>query len=104
MRWTRRARRLHVERFRIKAVREGIVHKKVGDGQKVRVVKVGDAVVLQGAEGVGIAQFIPQLSEDVEAALGPLLSECTLKMVHEVSDDVIIVEHPAPWWGVPLIG
>ena len=95
---------MHVERFRIKAVREGVVHKKVGDGQKVWVVRIGDAVALQGAEVVGIAQFIPQLSEDVEAALRPLLSECTLKMAREISDDVIIVEHPAPWWGVPLIG
>jgi hypothetical protein len=51
-----------------------------------------DSVALQGAEVVGIAQFIPHLSEDVDAALGPLLSECTFNMTHEIRDDMIVVK------------
>jgi hypothetical protein len=82
----------HVERVREEPVREGVFDEVGRDGEQVRVVGVLDAVALEGAEVVGVAQFGAQLFEDDPVAPGALAPYLALQEAPEVAGDPVVVE------------
>src|SRR5205823_198511 len=64
-----------VERAGEHAIRERVVQQEERGLEQPRVARVLDAVPLQRAEVVGVAELSAQLLEDLPVALGPRLAE-----------------------------
>ena len=60
--------------------------------QEVRITRVLDAVSLQGAEVIGIAEFHAQPFKDSPVTALSLGPECLCEMPLQVGDDPIVVE------------
>ena len=82
----------NVERAREEPVRERIRDEEVRDVEDAQVARALDAVALQGAEVVGVAELGPQLLEDrpvVGAAVG---ADLGVEVPAQVLGDPIVVE------------
>src|SRR5205823_12257711 len=81
-----------VERAGEHAIRERVVQQEERGLEQPRVARVLDAVPLQRAEVVGVAELSAQLLEDLPVALGPRLAERLDQMTFQIREDGVVVE------------
>ena len=83
---------IDVERAREEPVGERIVDQERRDGEQVRVARVLDAVALQRAEVVGVAELGAQRFEDRPVALLALGADLAREVALQVGGDAVVVE------------
>jgi hypothetical protein len=82
----------HVERARVQPVRERIVHQERGHREEVDVERVLDAVALQRAEVVAVAELRHQVLEDRPVAVARAGAVFPLEVAPDVVLDEVVVE------------
>src|SRR5271166_6311379 len=81
-----------IERARVEPIRERVVDHEGRDFEEMAVVRIFNAVTLQCAEIVRIAELDPQLLEDGPVALLALFADLAREMMPEVVGDAIVVK------------
>ena len=81
-----------VERPRVQPVHEGIVQQEDRHAEHLRIARMLDAVALERAEVVGVAELGPELLEDVPVALLAVVAEHVGHVPPEVALDRVVVE------------
>jgi hypothetical protein len=81
-----------VEGIRVEPRGEGIIDEEMRDGEQAGITGVFDAVALERAEIVGVAELGAELFEDFPVALLTLRADLLFQMVLEVVRNAVIVE------------
>jgi hypothetical protein len=81
-----------VESAGIEPLSEGVFDEEMGDGEQMQVVWVIDAVLLQSAEVVGVADLGAQLFEQGPVALSAFRADVMFEMIAEVAGHGVVVE------------
>src|SRR4029077_11917248 len=82
----------HVKRSGIETIGERVVDQERRHGQQVNIFRVLDAVALQGAEIIAVAQLIEELFENRPVPVAAGRPELTLKVALEVILNAIVVQ------------
>src|SRR6185437_13334587 len=81
----------HVERVRVEAIGERVIHEERRQQEQARLVQVCEAVALQRAEVIGVTELSAQLLKDRPVAIAVPGSKRMLKVGSEVLLDSIVV-------------
>src|SRR5215472_11753617 len=81
-----------VERTRIEPVGEWVIEQERGHFEDVRIARILDAVALEGAEIIRVAEFLAELLEQHPVALLPLSAKGPSQVFAQVGGDTVVVE------------
>jgi hypothetical protein len=82
----------NVQRARVQAIGERIVHQVIGGGEEVPLVGVLHAKTLESAQVIPIAQFLEEFLLNRPEPVATLRAEFTLDMALEIILDAIVVQ------------
>ena len=81
-----------LERARVDAFLERIVHEEARDLEQARVTRVGEAKALERAQVVGVAELHAQLLEELPVAFLAFLAEGRGEVLAQVGGHRVVVE------------
>jgi len=81
-----------VERAGVQAICKRVIHQEGGHEQQPRIVHVAEAVALQRAQIVRVAQLGAQRFEDCPVAIAARDAELALEMTPEIVLHAVVVE------------